>query len=291
MIFKDYYKILGLTTNRVTMPEIKAAYKEQAKKYHPDLNGGNRKFEERFKDINEAYKVLSDSVTKRKYDRTWYSNVGRKNKAGRKMPNSNKEAIMEMFFGNIKTENQTRISDKAIKGENISTEINISLEDAFYGLSKTLGIKTSSGNLKSYKIEIPAGIQNKGKIRLIGQGKKSKNGGRNGDLLVKVNIQDTPKFKLEGTNIKSDLLLTPWEAALSKKIKFETLDGEVTIFIPEGTQSGEQIVLEGKGYPNTIGVRGDMILDTKIVIPKNLTDEQKKYFKNMENNIEFNPRI
>ncbi len=291
MIFKDYYKILGLTTNRVTMPEIKAAYKEQAKKYHPDLNGGNRKFEERFKDINEAYKVLSDSVTKRKYDRTWYSNVGRKNKAGRKMPNSNKEAIMEMFFGNIKTENQTRISDKAIKGENISTEINISLEDAFYGLSKTLGIKTPSGNLKSYKIEIPAGIQNKGKIRLIGQGKKSKNGGRNGDLLVKVNIQDTPKFKLEGNNIKSELLLTPWEAALSKKIKFETLDGEVTIFIPEGTQSGEQIVLEGKGYPNTIGVRGDMILDTKIVIPKNLTDEEKKYFKNMENNIKFNPRI
>lgn len=80
MIFKDYYKILGLTTNRVTMPEIKAAYKEQAKKYHPDLNGGNRKYEERFKDINESYKVLSDPNTKRKYDRIWYSNVGRKNK-------------------------------------------------------------------------------------------------------------------------------------------------------------------------------------------------------------------
>lgn len=291
MIFKDYYKILGLTTNRVSAAEVKSAYKEQAKKYHPDLNGGNRKFEERFKDINEAYKVLSDSVAKRKYDRTWYLNIGRKNKVGRKAPNSSKEAIVGMFFGNVTEENQTKISDKAIKGENISTEINISLEDAFYGLSKTIGIKTESGKVKSYKIEIPAGIQNKGKIRLAGQGKKSKAGGRNGDLLVKVNIKDTNKFKLEGTNIKSELLLTPWEAALSKKIRYETLDGEVTIFISEGTQSGEQIILEGKGYPNSIGVRGDMILNTKIVIPKKLTNEQKQCFKQMEDTMNFNPRI
>ena len=76
------YKILGLKSNRVNAQEIKSAYKEQAKKYHPDLNGGNRKFEERFKDINEAYKVLSDSVSKRKYDRIWYSNVSKKNKKG-----------------------------------------------------------------------------------------------------------------------------------------------------------------------------------------------------------------
>ena len=89
MIFKDYYKILGLKSNRVNAQEIKSAYKEQAKKYHPDLNGGNRKFEERFKDINEAYKVLSDSVSKRKYDRIWYSNVSKKNKKGRKVPSSN----------------------------------------------------------------------------------------------------------------------------------------------------------------------------------------------------------
>ncbi len=130
MVFKDYYKILGLSTNRVSAQEVKAAYKEQAKKYHPDLNGGNIKFEERFKDINESYKVLSDPTAKRKYDRIWYMNIGRKNKIGRKAPNSNKEAIMGMFFGS--SEIQTKIKNNAIKGENISTQITISLEDAFF---------------------------------------------------------------------------------------------------------------------------------------------------------------
>ena len=288
MVFKDYYKILGLSTNRVTAQEVKSAYKEQAKKYHPDLNGGNRKYEERFKDINESYKVLSDPTAKRKYDRIWYMNIGRKNKIGRKAPSSNKEAIMGMFFGS--SEVQTKIKNNAIKGENISTQITISLEDAFFGVSKTLGLKTSSGKIKSCKVEIPAGIQNNQKIRLKGLGKKSLTGGRNGDLLVKINIQDTSKFKLQGNDIKSDLLLTPWEAGLSRKIKFESIDGEVTIFIPEGTQSGEEIVLQGKGYPNSMGVRGNLILQTKIVIPKKLTDDQKEYFKKMENLIDFNPR-
>lgn len=291
MIFKDYYKILGLTTNRVTMPEIKAAYKEQAKKYHPDLNGGNRKYEERFKDINESYKVLSDPNTKRKYDRIWYSNVGRKNKVGRKVPNSHKEALMGMFFGNIENENLTSKTLKnAVKGENIITEINVSIEDAFFGISKTLGFKTVNGKMKCYKIEIPAGIQNNEKLRLVGQGKKSINGGKNGDLLIKINIQDTDKFKLEGNNIKTDLLLTPWEAALSRKVKFKTLDGEATVFIPAGTQSGENIVLKGMGYPDMLGERGDLILQTKIVIPEQLNDMQRKYFKNMEEIMDFNPR-
>ena len=288
MIFKDYYKILGLNTNRVTAQEIKNAYKEQAKKYHPDLNGGNRKFEERFKDINESYKVLSDPTAKRKYDRIWYSNIGRKNKVGRKIPTSSKEALVGMFFGT--TEAPKINKEKAIKGENVSTEITISVEDAFLGVNKTIGLKTVSGNVKKYKVEIPAGIQNNQKIRLSGLGKKSKSGGQNGDLIVKVKIEDTSKFKLQGKDIKTELPLTPWEAGLSKKITFDSIDGEVTIFIPAGTQSGEKIVLEGKGYPDISGKRGNLVLETKIMVPKNLTDEQKVYFKKMEKLVNFNPR-
>lgn len=288
MNFKDYYKILGLNTNRVTAQEIKTAYKEQAKKYHPDLNGGNRKYEERFKDINESYKVLSDSNAKRKYDRIWYSNVGRKNKIGKKAPNSSKDALMGMFFGT--TNGQKLSNESAIKGENITTEISISLEDAFFGVSKKLGLKTTSGKVKNYQVEIPAGIQNKKSIRLTGLGKKSTSGGKSGDLLVKINIKNSSKFKLQGNNIKADLLLTPWEAVLSRKIKFDNIDGNVTIFVPEGTQSGEIFTLKGKGYPNAVGERGDLILETKIVIPKKLTEEQKGYFKDMEKLLDFNPR-
>lgn len=197
-----------------------------------------------------------------------------------------------MFFGNAgNTQNTSKKLKQGTKGENIVTEINVSLEDAFLGVSKTLGFKTVSGKMKCYKIDIPAGIQNNEKLRLVGQGKKSINGGKNGDLLLKINIQDTDKFKLEGKNIKTDLLLTPWEAALSKKIKIETLDGEATVFIPAGTQSGENIVLKGMGYPDIAKERGDLILQTKIVIPKQLNDKQKSYFKNMEEIMNFNPRI
>lgn len=288
MIFKDYYKILGLTTNRVNPQEIKNAYKEQAKKYHPDLNGGNRKFEERFKDINEAYKVLSDSNSKRKYDRIWYSNIGKKNKVGRKAPNSSKEALMEMFFGT--TDTKIGSSNKVIKGENITTEINVSIEDAFLGTSKTLGLKNSSGKIKNYQVEIPAGIQNNKQIRLAGLGKKSNTGGKNGDLLVKIIIQNSQKFKLEGNNIKADLLLAPWEASLGKKIKFESIDGMVTLLVPEGTQTGTEFTLKGKGYPNEVGEKGNLILEAKIVMPHELTEEQKEYIRNMENILKFNPR-
>ena len=189
------------------------------------------------------------------------------------------------------SEVQTITKGKSIKGENITTEVKISLEEALIGTSKTLGIRGESGKYKNYKVDIPSGIQNGQTIRLQGLGKKSTNGGNNGDLLVKINIEDTKKFKLKGKNIYSYLLLTPWEAGLSKKIKFESLDSNITIFVPEGTQSGQKIIIEGKGYPDGVGNRGDLILETKIVIPKNFTEEQKEYLKKMEKIMNFNPRI
>lgn len=149
MIFKDYYKILGLETNKVTREEIKLAFREQAKKYHPDVNAKNTRTEEIFKDINEAYRVLSDSNSKRKYDRTWNAKIKRKQnriKAGQKRT-ENKSAfseIKEMFFGE-KTEIETekKVYKKIpIKGENIETEINIKLEEAYFGTEKKISLRT-----------------------------------------------------------------------------------------------------------------------------------------------------
>jgi DnaJ-class molecular chaperone len=131
MIFKDYYKILGLETNKVSLNEIKIAYKEQAKKYHPDVNGGSKQFEERFKDINEAYNVLSNTLSKRKYDRTWNSHVGRKKRNTAYQVKDGKEAIWSMFFGNTFFKKAEPKKKDAVRGENIETEINISLEEAF----------------------------------------------------------------------------------------------------------------------------------------------------------------
>ncbi len=183
MIFKDYYKILGLETNKVTMDEIKQSYREQAKKYHPDVNVGDRISEERFKDINEAYQVLSSGVSRRKYDRMWNSHIGNKRKKeqyeeSKRSADSVFSDFFNMFFGNIKDENdQTKkVTKKAPpeKGENIETAISISIMEAFYGLNKKISLRTVDGKMKTFNIKIPAGIRNGEKIRLIGQGKVRK---------------------------------------------------------------------------------------------------------------------
>ena len=293
MVFKDYYKILELNSNRVTLAEIKNAYKEQAKKYHPDLNGGNKKYEERFKDINEAYNILSNGTSKRKYDRTWYVHVGRKNKSTYEKPKNNKEAIFTMFFGNSFTSNEnenTVKNNKPQRGENIVTEVSISIKEAFYGKEKEIVLLAVDGKMKKIKVQIPAGIENKEKIRMIGLGKQGKNGGKNGDLFIKVNIEDDKEFKLDGYNIKSNLYITPWEAALSTKVNVQGIDEELSIYIPAGLQSGELINIEGKGYKNGFGGRGDFILETKIMIPKNLTEDEKKLFEKMKEISNYNPR-
>lgn len=293
MVFKDYYKILELQTNRVTLSEIKNAYKEQAKKYHPDLNGGNKKYEERFKDINEAYNILSNGASKRRYDRTWYVHVGRKNKSSYERPKNNKEALFTMFFGNSYSENneQETLKEKTPKrGENIVTEISISIKEAFEGKEKEIALRAIDGNMKKIKVQIPAGIQNKEKIRMIGMGKPGINNGKNGDLFIEVNIQDDNKFKLEGYDIKSDLYITPWEAALGTKVLVQAIDEDLSIYIPEGLQSGELINIDGKGYKNGIGGRGNLILETKIMIPKNMTEEEKELFEKMKKISNYNPR-
>ena len=171
MIFKDYYKILGLETNKVSLNDIKIAYKEQAKKYHPDVNGGSRQYEERFKDINEAYNTLSNGISKRRYDRIWNANVGRKQRNNAYQAKNSREALWNMFFGNIfdSSKNNDKQTKTAVRGENIETEINISLEDAFYGKEKQLGLRTIDGKIKTFKINVPPGIQENEKIRLVGQ--------------------------------------------------------------------------------------------------------------------------
>lgn len=151
MIFKDYYKILELENSSVTPEEIKQAYREQAKKYHPDINSTNQYAEERFKDINEAYKVLSNSATKRKYDRMWNTHVGRKKKSNYEESKREKGSIFsdffQMFFGES-VENQTSQKENsknkkvAVKGENIETEIKVSISDAFYGVEKKISLRT-----------------------------------------------------------------------------------------------------------------------------------------------------
>ena len=289
MVMKNYYKILGLETSRVSIDEIRQAYRQAAKKYHPDLNVGDSLAEERIKDINEAYKVLSTPSSKRKYDRTWNSRFGKGEKAFSNK--SQKGAIFNMFLGNIEEAPKTKTIRKTpIKGENIETEINVNIYDAFYGLDKQISLKNADGNNKIYTVKIPKGIRNGEKIRLIGQGREGKDGGKNGDLLIKINIEDDKKFKLKGYDIYTDLLLTPWEAALGTRTTVSSIDDETNVYVPEGIQTGEKIRIPNKGYYSTKEDRGDLVAEVKIVVPKTLSDEEKNIYKELSKISKFKPR-
>lgn len=295
MIFKDYYKILDLPNNKVTMAQIKTAYREQAKKYHPDVNIQNSRNEERFKDINEAYRVLSDNISKRKYDRMWYRTIGKKNASyeeSKRSRDSLSSDFFNMFFGNLNDKEPAKAKTKkaACKGENVETEIDISIEDAFRGKEQTIGVRTIEGKLKKFKVQVPAGIRNNEKIRIVGQGKPGIAGGKNGDLFIRVKIKNDERFTLDGYDLKANLYLTPWEAALSTKVTINGINEDVSVYVPAGIQSGEKIEIENRGYKDGKGGRGKLILDTKIMIPKRPNEEELKLFKEFEKMSKFNPR-
>lgn len=292
MVLKNYYKILNLDTSRVSIEEIKNAYRQAAKKYHPDLNVGDKLAEERIKDINEAYRVLSTPASKRKYDRIWNSKFGRGEKA---FSGKNKKgALRNIFLGDLgevqngKKEQESR--GEAVKGENVETEISVKLEDAFFGLNKQISFRTLEGKDKNITVTIPKGIKNGEKIRLIGQGKPGKNGGKNGDLFIKIGIEDNADFKLKGSDLYTDLLLTPWEAALGTRVLVKSIDDETKVYIPQGIQTGEKIRIPNKGYKIEEDRRGDLIAEVKVVVPKQLTEEEKQIYSRLNEISNFNPR-
>lgn len=296
MIVKDYYKILQLNSNRVSVEQIKDQYKELAKKYHPDVNVGNPYAEERFKDIGEAYRILTDVNSRKKYDKLWNANVGKKYSSSKQESEGleeNHNTFFSILFGETAEKNiKEKIVKKknAIKGANIETKIDVSIDDAFIGVEKKIVLKDINGENKTIIVKIPEGIGNGQKIKITGEGKAGENGGTNGDLFITVNIKDDETFELSGQDIRTKLYLTPWEAALGTKVNVNGIREMTTIYVPAGIQPKEEIVLANKGYKNTSGQRGNLIVDVEIVVPKKLTNEEKELFQKMKEISQFRPR-
>lgn len=291
MKFKDYYKILELDDSKVTIDQIKSAYRKLAKKYHPDLNVGDKLAEEKIKDINEAYKILSDFSSKRKYDRTWNYNIGRKKNKSKTSEQMAGE-FFGMFFGNNDQKEEID-QPKAIpeRGQDIETEINVTIEEGFFGASKTIVLKDITGKDRTVKVKLPEGIQNSEKIKVAGQGKVGKNGGKNGDLFIKINIVNGKKYQLNGKDLYTTIPITPWEAALGTRLQIDSIDDSKTqIYIPNGVQAGEIVKIPEKGYKTQDGKRGELIGKIEIVVPEKLTQEEKEVFKKLKEISKFNPR-
>ena len=200
---------------------------------------------------------------------------------------------MELIFGDKDkkdTEEKIIVKGEPQRGEDINTEITATITEAFFGANKEITFKLIDGGSRKIKVKIPSGIRNNEKIRLIGLGKEGKNGGKNGDLFIKIKIKDNAGLRLRGIDLYTDLPITPWESALGTTIILQGIDDSIEIDVPKGIQSGEKIEILNQGYKDGKGGRGKLIAETKIMIPKVINEKELKLFKQLNEISTFNPR-
>ena len=301
MKYKNYYKILGLSSAKASDDEVKSAYRHLAKLYHPDLNPGNDTVAEKFKDVNEAYQVLGNPISRKKYDRVHFAykfrdGMGTSNVKEKFNVNNGAQDFVNMFFGSKKgprvvTNIDKYYSDtKPVQGENLESEIDISLEEAFYGGERKIAYKMPDNKLKTIVVNIPRGMHSGERIRLSGQGRPGKNGGKAGDMYIKINILPHKHLKIDGLDFQAELPIAPWEAALGCEVSVNGIDSNIYLNVPEGTVTGDKFRIPNSGYLNINGERGDLIFTVKIMIPKRLTEKEKELFIKFKEISSFNPR-
>ena len=313
---KDYYKILGVAEFE-SAENIKNAYKKLVRKYHPDIAGNSDDILKRFKEINEAYEILSNKVKKDEYDRARrfysYAKGEKKEKAESKSFQSGDEKKEKPSFNwqeFIKKKCTNTFKNEKIKapkrGEDVYSDVEITVLESLSGVVKVInmlqtsicpkcnGRKFTNGaiclhcngkgefvNHKRFTVKIPAGIKNNSKIRLAGEGTKGLNGGENGDLYITVHLKEATEYKMEGLNIYKTLPLTPFEAVLGGDIKFNTINGNIQVKIAPNTQNGQKIRIAKCGLTQNQKV-GDLILTVEIKIPKNLTQEELSLYNRLK---------
>lgn len=298
MDYKDYYSILGVTKS-ATKAEIKKAYRNLAKKYHPDKTNGDSKLEEKFKEVSEAYEVLSNDENRKKYDELganwknqqqqggsggfdysqYYANTG--GQGGHQSFEGDPEMFSE-FFNNIFGGGYSRAGGRrqaARKGQNYMAEMDITLQEAYHG-----GVRIINVNGKKLRIKTKPGTRDKQKIKLAGKGSPGINGGPSGDLYITINIPPDPNFKRKGNNLYINLPLDIYTAILGGKVEIPTLKGNVQMTIPKGTQGGKTLRLKNKGMPvyGSTTQKGDLYVVTNILIPINLTKEEELLFTKLK---------
>ena len=286
MKYKNYYKVLELKSDRVSDEEIKNAYRRLAKKYHPDINPGDEVASEKFKLVNEAYQVLGNEVSKKKYDRIHniYRVKDTIEDTKEKINFDGMSDMIGMVFGKKEQSNfENKNKSIPITGEDLESKIDITLEEAFFGTEKKLAFRTVTGDIKNISVKIPKGIRTGEKVRLAKQGKPGKNGGEPGDLYIKVEIMKNDIFEVKGFDLCMNLKLSPWEAALGTEVKIENIDSSILVNVPAGTESGEILRIANSGFWNTSTYgRGDLLLNIQIMVPKELTDTEKLLFEKLE---------
>jgi molecular chaperone DnaJ len=286
---KTFYDILGVKRD-ASEKDIKAAYRKLARKHHPDVNPGDKSAEERFKEISEAYEVLSNKSKRQVYDQVGHAAW----KAGIKQappPGGggggpfgggfegfefrdgggavDLEDLLGGFFGGGRGR---RRASGPVRGEDSLARLAISPAEAVRGGERRLTLSTGAGGGESLTVRIPAGVREGQKIRLAGKGQPGLRGGPPGDLLLEIHYEPDPRFQREGDSLLVEIGLPFDVAALGGSLAVDTLDGKVDLTIPPGTQGGQRFRIRGRGLPLQ-GGRGDLLVRVNVSVPRNLDDE------------------
>lgn len=320
MQYRDYYQTLGVSKT-ASQAEIKKAYRRLARKYHPDVNPDDPNAEEKFKDINEAYQVLSDSEKREKYDRfgsqwkqyqqtggrpedfDWSQWASRGQPGGTQYRTVSQEDFEQMFGGGLggfsdffdtlfggvggfgRANRSARRTNPQVPRQmrDLQHPVEITLEEAFHGTTRLLTYEDG----RKIEAKIPPGVKTGSQVRLSGQGTQGPHG--SGDLYLKVTVKPHPRYHRDGDNLRVDQPVDFFTALLGGKVKVSTIDKTVELTIPPETDSGKTIRLKGLGMP-TLGnpeKRGDLYVKAEIRVPKNLSEQDRKKFKDLQKSLKL----
>lgn len=318
--FKDYYAILGVSKT-ANADEIKKTYRRLARKYHPDMNPGNKEAEARFKEVSEAYEVLSDPEKRQKYDQfgQYWKQAGQGWPSGSASPGvdvgsydfsqygSFDEFINDLLnsFGSPGPRTRRsgqrtsyRTTTSSPSGFNVGFEpptggvtgdreatISLTFSEAFHGVKKRFAL----GN-EVIDVRIPPGAKPGSRLTLRGKGQINPYNQQRGDLYLTVQLQPHSFFQFEGENLLCEVPITPDEAVLGTSIEVPTPDGTVSVNVPAGIRSGQSLRLRGKGWPNPKGGRSDQLVKVLIATPKDLSPLEREYYEKIRDGRSFNPR-
>jgi curved DNA-binding protein len=315
---RDFYEILGVSRN-ATQEQIQRAYRKLARAHHPDVNK-DPGAEDRFKDVSEAYNVLHDPETRRRYDafgpdfrrvpddvdpETWNraaagggTGAGGAGTGGRARRGPAADTGFATGFGeDIDLDDLLGglFGGRAgrgwgpIPGADQEAVIDLTVEEAYRGTRRSVTLE-GGGQTRTLQVTIPAGVTNGQRIRLAGQGGRGTEGAPAGDLYLIVRIAPHPRYRVEGRDLHVELPLAPWEAALGTTVAVETPDGEAKVKVPAGTSSGRRLRLRGRGLPNPKGTAGDLYAEARILVPRKLPAEERRLFEELAATSTFDPR-
>lgn len=312
---RDYYEVLGVKRD-ASDDEIKKAYRKLARKFHPDLNPGDKAAEEQFKLMQEAYDVLSEAENRKLYDQ--YGDDWRAVKAGAGAPpppgweraqrstggtgGSGGFDFSDFDFGRFSTEGGGGGFDifeelfggrgrgaRSGRGRDIEAELELSLEEAHRGGRRSLQMQAGD-ETKTIEVNIPAGVRDGSAVRLAGQGGHGSDGNEPGDLYLHIRLRPHPIFTVKGDDLEVELSISDWEAVLGAKVDVPTIDGKVEMTIPPGSNTGQRLRLRGQGLNKRKGGRGDEYVRLKIVVPKTVSAEERRLYEELQRVSRFEPR-